>query len=964
MAEDDDDDLNDGEEAQGLGDEDPNADPNAESAEAEEDGEGEDSAELEDKPEVTHVTPAQWWSVGGLAFVLLFLYYVWPVFVSEKRLLKDEEVYINNAREAFTAAHKQNSFPRSERLDSLKECAWNYKTSEIAGAELKTPDLFRWAYSAFEVAKEKFSDGSLGYIKPIRLLTRSYESMSEREKREGVVAPEKIEYLLGIAYLKLGNAQKAVGYFERLKKKKWDQENYFRNLKNTDGKVPEPFSFAATPYRLNLTDLYRVDMLLGEAYYSMGDPVKASTSLKDYLESTRYSNLQNRITGQDMVMDLEARFRSLKLLGRIYWERARSEYNRLKEKLAAHNPDAEINQIRRLWKTNLEQSEQYLMEAMGQDYQVYNLAEPKLLLAEINYRLGMLAKALKEPGWQNRHRARMNKTIELAKNYTNDDRSRHQEMLLWEMLATFELNPDAPLAPVLVGISGDNIDPAVRLGALVTLGRVQIERGVGDRTLGKLLDQTYMPTYGRAWGVFLRAAENYPEELFTQSPFIDKMTVVDFVTQRAQKARQQGDEQGAIELYSFLLKYFSVPQAETLHQIAYLKRLQAHKLKPEEGLSDKVRDLYHQSGEFFLMAQDRPYDRRALRNMYFEAGESFFAGKYFTRAYEAYNTFTSIQPKDDRVSKANYKKAYSALYKKNENRYREAESALFENIRVRLRPVEDNRVTPVDYLIHNTTDFRLFLDKTQTAARDLWAYKSFLMLGDVYYLEHDYDMAERVYRKILSDPRFAPESEVWRGAAYQLGKLMFDKTYESKRIEKPWSEVITRLEELLIRFDVKLLPQKDIVLINEVRRDNAEIKYRLVRSYLESDNPLRAEQHARELLNQKEDFDPTPSQQQRTLAMLGDALYRQQKYQDAYEYYRRAHDWFSDSVEAPVYSLMMADCLEGMNRIGEARALLQRTRWEFENFYEVDPRIAALSPNQQMDKDFWLNLVDGRLRRL
>ncbi|MBF0243869.1 MAG: tetratricopeptide repeat protein [Planctomycetes bacterium] len=922
---------------------------------------------------VTHVTGPQWWAMGILGILVFIAFVIMPGKVSEKSSLKDAGVYVQFGREKFQSAHQQHSFPKSVRLNTYSEVVWYYETAKRAGGILNRDDFFRWGMSCYHLAVGRYENSPLAFIQPLRLFT---EALLIRNDKESETSDEKLEYLLGQAYLKIGNSAKALPYFETLREKKRQLQNHIRRQSQGFSSDISWLKLGASPYLIQQKELYQSDLLLGDAYLQRGQLEEASVVLRDYIEAVRSKGLHGLNVEAPIEPDTDTKYKALSMLGTIYWKLSRDDFVALKGVLALSAPKADIEKARTLLDRRLELGRKYLEEIFQPEYQVFDLSKERLKLAEIAYR-----------------QRDFTRTVELARGYKNRDRNLQAEMQLWNILALLSVNSKEPVAPVLNTIAADPLERATRLGALVILGDSLVAIDEGDRALGDLVPQKGKKKFGRDYGVYPRAAEDFDEKEFELNPFIDKLTLVNHMMKRALEARQTDDEETAIRLYLFLLKTFSIPKAKTVHEIGDLMRTLARKSLEDGKLGEKARELYRKSALRYLQAQEEDYDEEARKNMFFEAAESYFEGHFYFNAYENYQKFIASRPSDARISQAFHRMGISALHRKNENRFAHAKSAFMQNISPQARrlivELEGMGVSDEKLEIQLNKDLTSILRKVNTSSRNIWSYQSYLALGDAYYEQHDYTSAKLVYKGIMTDPRFDPSAEVWRKAAYQLARLSFDESSESRKRVKPWGETIGRLYEVLMRYDIDFLKgvgsagEKQLFfdenLRDEMRRENADIKYLLALAHLNKGDATTAEQHARQLVEDARQFSMEKAETMKANALLGDTLFKLERFKEALEYFRRAHDKNLESYERPFYSLNMADCLialEGAARqegnsleadryLREARGQLQRTRWEFEKLFE-DPQGILKSEDGKvaMDRDYWMGFVDEKLSRL
>jgi TolA-binding protein len=848
-------------------------------------------------------------------------------------------------------------------------------------------------------------------------------------------------------YLKAGVIDKSIPHFINLQSKKHQYEVAHRNpMFRNDRKLQVEKALGFSPYDLQVSELFSVDFHLGEAYYKNGDFPKATKAINGYLESNRKFGNNKKISKTGISLDAQSQFEALSLLGEIYWLQARETRNKIKQKRAARSQLQLISLLDKKWKFYLSSAKNSLEELFSPKYRVYGgLYNQKLILAEVNYFLGNYDQVQK-----------------YAKDYWPKEREKVNRMELWRLMALLKINPYEPVGPFLRAIADENTKRDLKLAALVVLGNTYNERGEIDIALGKLISGKNESAEAKNKSVYLRAAIQFKEDEFDTNPYIEKISLIDAITKRIMLAREESDEDTAISLYVFLYNKFTVPEAQLLHQIAYLQRQKAREImtsleapkaseiKDKEKLKKEAHDLYKLSGESFLKSLESPYDKSVAKDIYFQAGESFYEGGYYTSSYDMYEKFINSQWGDKRISEAQFKKGISALYRNRETRFEDAKMEFFANILKNQRPVESNYELPKDEEVEfdlkfltsantmldqvlmslgnvnnkdlnnyrrmaaefqekyksnqiasalklydrirndlqadrrfsgNTIelpkDFKKDLERMQLkkvlsgkdkASRDIWAYKSHLELANVYYASHEYDIAKQLYENIRNDSRFTPQSDIWRRAAYSNAKVNYDKVAQSQMDPKPWHVAIGRLEDVLFLYNlpdyIAKFSAADKVLLNIFKKENAKIKFLLIKAYLANKNLKSAELHAQQLLDESEssEYILDMNLQQTSEALYGDVLYRLKKYKLALEYYRRAHDRNLEAFERPFYSLNIVDCLVGMGKKTEAINRLKRTHWEFKELYQNDNRI--LTDKNKISKKEWMKIIEERIKVL
>lgn len=912
---------------------------------------------------ITHVTRLQWAAILFLGTAILLIYIVWPVFLaSDRKALKSAGHYIEKAEKSFDKALQEGSFPKKARTRTYLDVAWNFEAAQRAGWEMRAEDNFRWGFTLYYLAMLRAEGSPHAFIQPTRMFNGTLKTLA-RAKAEGKLdarlpSEEKVRYLLGLSYLGAGKPSAAVVHFEILRKSKQDYESSLRHRDRDqdDGKVRK---FGIDPYSLQLGELLEADHLLGKAYYMMEDRERAAEALQQYWESTRGPAFQRRMEAEVIEPNYGLRFQALSLLGKIYWEMARRHFVGIKKGRAMQAPPDVMEKNTLEWKQDLADAARYLGEALKPEFKVFRLAEVKLQLAEISF-----------------HQKDHDRVLKLADDFEQEEqrelRSLKEAMTLWKVLSLLALGRSEGVEATLASIAGagEEVDDQVKLAALVILGDAQVAKGQDDLPLGDLVGYSSPSGSPRQVGAYHRVARHYPEELFDENPFIDKMTLISHALRKAREAREKSDEDKAVVLYSFLLERFSIPQSGTMREIAFLRRARGREMLREDGLlSPRAKESFRQSAEYYVLAATKAGSVDERNDACFESAESYFDGHFYAKAYDAYGLFIELQEPEEWIPKARHKRGISALHRKTETRFKDAIAEFVANISRAVRSVDDNASVPTDQKYAGPTEAVMvdrILADVNTASRDIWAYNSYLALGDAFYGQHKYELGRKVYTAIMNDPRFTPEAEVWRKAAYQLGRLRFDETCESKKDIKPWNELIPYLDQLLVRYDYSLMSslyKEDRELLAETRAANAEIKFLLAKSYLENGDAEQAAQECRDLISRTEAFSLDKDGVRRADALYGDALYGLRQYAEAYEQYRRAHDRHLESYERPFYSLRMSDCKAGLGRKDDAVSLLKRTKWEFEKVFDENGE-ALKHKGGNLDRAYWLRFVDRKISHL
>lgn len=651
----------------------------------------------------TEVTRAQWASIFLLIALSIYLFFIWPSTASHKSNLKEPEVYLDLGRKLFSEAHHDKAFPFGTRINTFQEAAWAYSQARIAEGSLGIQDLYEWGMSRFTVAKVTHPGSSYAMVEPIELFEEALElAETERVKamaeggvdaaREAVesldVHPAKIRYRLGLSYLEAGRVDKAKPLLEYIRdlRLRYDQYQRMRDRKVLGKHLHPPITLDASPYMLQQGELYEVEWLLGRAKQITGDHLGAITSLEDYLESTRSEGVSSGSSR-------ESRFNALKLLCKIHMERVHDLEGELRVMRGQLDFSSRYKKVEAELQSHLDQVSARYDNLFTPEYSVFGLEELSLRRAEVAYKRGETQKALN-----------------IAFSYKTANPHLRNEMKLWKTLALLKNNLNADVIPTLNAIAGDNTRRHLRLAALVILGDTQVRRGEIDDALGVLLPSNKDILYRPSIGAYERAATQFEEKEFDESRMINKFTLIESIKRRAHKAENDENEDDAIRLYKFLLKYFTVPVASIKQGVAHLQRLKAQKIfakedMPKHHMGKEARKWFKESAETYLASDDPQkvdFEREASRHALFEAAESYFEGGYYTKAYETYGKFISDREDDVRVSQARHKRGVSALFRKKSpelliakayehDRFQDARNEFFANISRDLRPIEDNK---------------------------------------------------------------------------------------------------------------------------------------------------------------------------------------------------------------------------------------------------------------------------------
>lgn len=950
-------------------------------------------------PPPEHVTRPQWAAMFALAGALVYLYVIWPQWVSgSDEDLKDSKVYFAAAQASFEAAHTDRAFPRDLRINTFQDVHWQYSQARKAKGSFALEDVYRWGYASLQGATTLYPGSRYAMVRPLELFeeARSMIRMEEeRCKADGLnalevekalsdlpVHPAKVDFVLAMAYLEVGRVDKAIPLLENLQILR---HRYEQSKRLKGGAKAQHFSgvvLGASPYLLQLQELNQVGWMLGKALHLLGRTQDAITALDAFLESTR------PIGTQDDATDREIRFEALKLLSEIHLSEVHHQ-ERLLRKLRGDlegGPTAQIAYDKKL--EHLEGAYRRLKELYEPEYLVYGFSEQPLMFAEVCVKS-----------------KRVQEAMDTAESFQSADPHKRNEMKLWGIQAQLMRSKDALVIPILQTIAGDNTRRSLRLAAWVMMGDLQVDRDQVDKTLGLLLESNKGRLYLASVGAYQKAASTFEEKEFDENTMIDKFTLIESFMKRAHRAEREGNEDLAIRIYRFLLQKFTVQKASMIQGVAKLQRVKGMKLVKQHGeLTPEAKNWFNESAESYLFTHDNPkvpFEKLASEEALYQAAESYFDGGFYSKAYDYYARFMAERPEDARVSKARHKRGVSALYrkgykvvkeygpegmtlvKKPHDRFGDARREFIINISNSVRNIDGgNGELEVNPMVDSEkSQLDELLSKDEIGARDIWAYNSLLELGNAFYAEHRYEEAAKVYSRIRRDGRFSPRSEVWRKAAYQQVKMTWDRVSESGE-NAPWREAVKECEDLLMLYDLSTYSSRfsmnDEELYETFQRENAHVKFLLIRALLKQKDAAEALVHARELLEDGERFElsiqdgKTENDQlatrQKAEALCGDAYYATGDFERALEHYRRAHDRHLDSLERPFYSLNMVDCLVAMGEREKAIIKLKQIKWEFEKFFDRFEKIKSASDIYQDDQTFtreaWIELVDNRLALL
>lgn len=662
----------------------------------------------------TEVTRLQFASIFLLIALCIYLYFIWPFTASHKSHLKPPQEYLDLGRKYFSEAHHEKAFPFDLRINTFQDAAWAYTQARTAEGILDIQDLFEWGTAQFTVAKVTHPGSKYAMVEPIELFEEALdlaESKRVKAMAEGgietarevveelAVHPAKIRYRLGLAYLEAGRVDKAKPLLEYIRglRLRYDQYQRMRDRRVLGKHLHPPITLNARPYDLQQGELYEVEWLLGRAKHITGDYTGAITSLEDYLESTRSDS-----TGGSG-FSRETRFNALQLLCEIHMKRIHDLEGDIRFMRGQLDFSSRYEKAKSDLEHHLKQISSRYKELFSPEYSVFDLDEVSLNRAEVAYKRG-----------------NYDGVLAIATGYSSANPHQRNEMKLWETLALLKKNPKTDVIPTLNAIAGDNTRRHLRLAALVILGDTQVSWGDIDDALGVLLPSNKDILYRPSIGAYERAAVQFEESEFDSNRMINKFTLIESIKKRAHKAESDGNEDDAIRLYKFLLKYFTVPVASIKQGVASLYRRKAEKIMGDESVPlkeriEESRKWYLNSAEAYLETDDPQkvgFEKDASRHALFKAAESFFAGGFYSRAYETYGRFIDDRKDDERVSQARHKRGVSALYRKinpdlpksrfyEHDRFQDARNEFFANISRDLRPIEDNKTLDHNVLLDN-----------------------------------------------------------------------------------------------------------------------------------------------------------------------------------------------------------------------------------------------------------------------
>ncbi len=703
---------------------------------------------------VKKVTNLQWLAMIGLSAALLYLYVVWPLFFSDsEKILKDPQLYLDKGRHQFEMAHTQKAFPRNVRLNTLEGAKWQFSQARRAGGDLSIEDLFRWGYASLQVA-EGVHAGIPKAIAPALdimleahqlLLKKEAELSSEnspmmvREQLNALpVHPAKVVYSLAKGYMSIADNfmnqyikdyssknynkaivpyNKAIHFLKKLEKYRLDFEQSKR-LKGKQASSGSGLILGASPYHLQEKELFQSGLMLGKALAKKAEldykikkdseakqgSKEATKALNAYLVSTKSMDNQ-----QKKSLDRETRHEALTLLSNLHVHEARRQNQLIKkikgqkEKLVLGQSLSQTLQHR---DRNLKEAHRHLSELFSPEYQAYGLRQQHILFVEVNTKLGLSKKA-----------------EELCDSFNSPDPHERNEVKLWQVKASLDLNPNADVLSTLNAIATES-DPKLRLAAMVMLGDVLAARGNIDQGLGSLIpsNQANLHLYG--FGSWYKVASQYPESDFDNNRFVDKFNLVKLTMERARLAELNKNEDLAIRLYRFLLKEFTVQQGSVIQGIAKLQASKGHTIKKKDPHRSKMPLFYIENPEkdykhwfktsahsYLRSIEDPliPFEKATAREGLFQAGKAFFNGEFYSDAYETFGKFIEKRPEDPRINEARHKKGISALYRdniitptgkviENKHRYREARKEFMANLSKQHPSIQDDHGLPLHLL--------------------------------------------------------------------------------------------------------------------------------------------------------------------------------------------------------------------------------------------------------------------------
>jgi len=390
---------------------------------------------------------------------------------------------------------------------------------------------------------------------------------------------------------------------------------------------------------------------------------------------------------------------------------------------------------------------------------------------------------------------------------------------------------------------------------------------------------------------YYAALEGAPLEELAESTWFDVHESLEALYEAAEKAAVGGEYLTAYELLKPLAA-FGEPRDKFIHKSG----LVLLELARETGNEAEKRHLYLTSASMLdKLARDyRGSDY--LADALWNAAEGLFEAGEYAAATGTYQWFAKSKWDDPRASEAIYKQGL--CYKK---------LGLYD------AAIQAFRVNEVSFPFV------------------IYAYESRYEKGRSYLTKGDVVTAQKVFLNILQDPKFSPESSVWRRTLFSLGEAYW--------LNGDWQAAADTLREALERY-----PSAPDA--NKGRRFFAKSLMSLS-LYVEAITELKT------LISTS----PATSENIRSLAeanlLVGDCYYALQEYRNALESYREAVRYSGKAVEAGWALFQMANSYYNIGEMDSARAAYKRAKLVISSL----PEEAFAAAPQGLRKQFWEELL-------
>jgi len=213
----------------------------------------------------------------------------------------------------------------------------------------------------------------------------------------------------------------------------------------------------------------------------------------------------------------------------------------------------------------------------------------------------------------------------------------------------------------------------------------------------------------------------------------------------------------------------------------------------------------------------------------------------------------------------------------------------------------------------------------------IYAYESRYEKGRCYLAKGDAATAQKVLLDILHDPKFSPESSVWRRALFCLGEAYWS--------DGEAEEAANVLGEALERYPSD--PEA-----NRARWMLAE-SFMSLSLYVEAINELKA------LVSTMPATAENIPQLTQASLLLGDCYYTLQEYREALESYKDAVRYSGKATEAGWALFQTANCYYNIGEVDSARAAYKRAKLVISSL----PEDAFSAAPEGLRKKFWEELL-------